>query len=423
MTEPLIFPIKNVYELAVNGRKMAEPHLKSISDSKGCGSIIDISLMVPESAVLFMSPLACGRHVTVFAWHRCGRVYTLLEEDSDIVNGEYLPMMDVAVGEILSEVRPTPKVVIICATCIDRLMGTDWDGIARDLAYKYHIDIIPVWMEPVKNHNGAPMEKLMEKVFSSIHDSADNRKGSSINVIGKLRPFNEESEIYELLGNAGYGPVRHLIQCDTYQDFQDMALASATIVTSIYGRRAAEKMRQLYGIPYVMADSTCDPEDVHNMYKSLEQLLGIRIDDESYYRAAIARITSLPDAARNKTIAVGESYTLNVNAFKIAVDLSKWGLNVKYVFCNGKIEDKIEDIKWLAENRPNTEVVLMSHPSMVKLIDEPLPVDIAIGTYEDWFFKSPSTHWITMEYIQHDTDYASIIRLADMIEGCLEDEE
>ena len=81
MREPLIYGIEEIRKLNESGQGAAEHHLSFVSNSKGCGSIIDISLMVPESVILFVSPPACARHITFYPWQRTGRVFFLEEED------------------------------------------------------------------------------------------------------------------------------------------------------------------------------------------------------------------------------------------------------------------------------------------------------------------------------------------------------
>lgn len=421
MREPLIYSIKEIEKLIETKASVAEPHLSFISNSKGCGSIVDISLMLPESVIIFVSPAACARHITVYPWQRTGRVFFLEEEEKDIVTGAHLDAIEEAVGDVLATANPRPRLIMIGASCIDRLMSSDIESVAKRLTKKYNVRIEAVWMDPVvgKIH---PQQKLWDKVFGMTGESKDEERLPAVNVIGRLRPVGQESEFYRILHEAGIETVRHLAQCRTLEEFYEMGRARLNVVGSPLGVQAAKRMERRNGIPYVEAFPSCHPDNVHEMYRKISCALGVELDDGREYRAAKKRMEEVSGKLRDKTIAVGESYAALINSFQFAVDLYQMGFRVKYIFCDGFVDSKAEEIKWLAAHAPEIQVVIMSHPSMVHITEHPLDVDIAVGTHEDWFYNRPATKWITMERIQHDTDYGSIMRLADMLEQCADEE-
>ena len=70
MSTRSIFSIEEVYQSIKEEKNLTESHLGVPGNSKGCGGIIDIALMIPESVVLFVAPLGCARHVTTHSWQR-----------------------------------------------------------------------------------------------------------------------------------------------------------------------------------------------------------------------------------------------------------------------------------------------------------------------------------------------------------------
>ena len=274
-------------------------------------------------------------------------------------------------------------------------------------------------MDPVigKTH---PQQKLWYKVFSMLEESKDQDRLDMVNMIGRLRPVYADSEFYILLHQAGIDTIRHIAQSKTLEEFQEMGRARLNIVGSSLGIQSAKRMEYKNGIPYIEAYPTFHPDVVHEMYQKLSQILGVRLDDDELYHKTKKRMEGLARKLEGKTIAVGESYAGLMNSFQAAVELRKQGMHVKYVLCDGFLHSKEAEIEWLAEHAPDVQVVIMSHPSMVQVVDQPLDVDIAIGTHEDWFYRRPETLWITMERIQHDSDYASIHRFIDMVESGLE---
>lgn len=421
MREPLIYGIEEIKDIIDSGKTAWEPHLSFVSNSKGCGSIIDISLMVPESVILFVSPPACARHITVYPWQRTGRVFFLEEEEKDIVTGKHLEVIDEAVGEILDMVRSAPRLIFIGASCIDKLMSSDIESLTKRLSRKYGVWMETIWMDPVigKTH---PQQKLWHKIFSMLEDSREKERRNVVNMIGRLRPLYKDSEFYRILHSAGVETVRHLAQCKTLDEFQEMGCARLNIVGVPLGIQAAKRMEARNGIPYMLAYPSFDPEVIHKMYNNLSECLDIRLDDSKEYDYTKQRVERLRTLLDGRSIAVGESHAGMINSFQMAVDLRNIGLNVTYIFCDGYIDSKREEIEWLSLHAPDIQVVIMSHPSMVQVIEHPPKVDIAIGTHEDWFYGHEETKWYTMERIQHDTDYASIIRFVDYMEACVEAE-
>ena len=419
MREPVICSIDEAKKIVESNAPAAEPHLSFVSNSKGCGSIVDISLMLPESVIIFVAPPACARHITVYPWQRTGRVFFLEEEEKDIVTGAHLEVIEEAVRDVLDTVRPQPRLIMIGAYCIDRLMSSDIESLTRKLTKKYHTRIETIWMDPVigKTH---PQQKLWYKVFSMLEESKDQDRLNMVNMIGRLRPVYADSEFYTLLHQAGIDTIRHIAQSKTLEEFQEMGRARLNIVGSSLGIQSAKRMEYKNGIPYIEAYPTFHPDVVHEMYQKLSQILGVRLDDDELYHKTKKRMEGLARKLEGKTIAVGESYAGLMNSFQAAVELRKQGMHVKYVLCDGFLHSKEAEIEWLEEHAPDVQVVIMSHPSMVQVVDQPLDVDIAIGTHEDWFYRRPETLWITMERIQHDSDYASIHRFIDMVESGLE---
>lgn len=60
MSTRSIFSIEEVYQSIKEEKNLTESHLGVPGNSKGCGGIIDIALMIPESVVLFVAPLGCA---------------------------------------------------------------------------------------------------------------------------------------------------------------------------------------------------------------------------------------------------------------------------------------------------------------------------------------------------------------------------
>lgn len=412
--EPYIKKISEVAELANQGMPLGGIQLQHASCTPGCGSIVDVLLMIPESAVLFISPPACGRHVTVYPNQRTGRVFTCMLEEKDLVVGTQTELLDEAIQNILERMNPKPKYISVCGSCVDKLLGTDYEAECKYLSKKYNMPINMTWMDPVIGHGAHPAARLYPAIFGSIEPSKDKPRKKIINVFGRLTPYAETSELYKVLGEHGY-EVRHLLQCETLEDFYEMGQASANIIGHPAAMPAAEFMMEVHGVPFVIGFATLDPDIVSGMYRQLEQILGITINDSKYFEESKALLAKAKEVVGNKTIAVGETNVSNWNAFHNAMNLVKYGFNAKYVISMNLIPMQVNEINWLAANKPDLEVINSANPGMFPVIQNPLPVDFAIGTWEDWYYHRPETKQIDFLDNPQLCDYDSIVRLMNAL--------
>ena len=90
-------------------------------------------LAVPESVMLIVSPGCCGRNTSIVSSmpQYKDRFFYLLMDETDLVTGRHLKRIPDAVCEVVSfldeQKGRKPKVVMICITCVDALLGTDME--------------------------------------------------------------------------------------------------------------------------------------------------------------------------------------------------------------------------------------------------------------------------------------------------------
>ena len=90
-------------------------------------------LVIPESIMLLIAPACCGRNTTILADEGgySHRMFFLQMDESDIVTGRHLSEIPEAIEEILAVCETKPKVVVLCITCVDALLGTDLERVCR----------------------------------------------------------------------------------------------------------------------------------------------------------------------------------------------------------------------------------------------------------------------------------------------------
>lgn len=340
MSTRSIFSIEEVYQSIKEEKNLTESHLGVPGNSKGCGGIIDIALMIPESVVLFVAPLGCARHVTTHSWQRDGRVFALALDEAEVVTGAHLNTIEQAILEIYDDCRNKPKLLTICGSCIDRLMASDFEMVADRLYGQMPGRILVIWMDPVVGRKEHCQVRCWDKVYSMWRTG--EKKNLSVNLIGRLYPLAQNSELPQLLKKAGVENVKHMAECETLEEFYEMGDASLNILGSNLGEKAAKKLQKTKGIPYIKCQPTLSVEKVHNMYRQLEDILKIKICDEEIYRFTKKEVERFKNERKNNPVhmAIGEAYASHEDAFSMAKEIAELGISVDWIYSDGKFSGK-----------------------------------------------------------------------------------
>ncbi len=358
--------------------------LQYLPPMTGCWSVFRMTLQVPESLMLFVSPGGCARHSGVsgmlHGYHR--RSYYLQVEDVDVVTGEYMEKIPEAVDEMLATARPRPKAVLIWATCIDDLLGSDYERLVCDLEGKHSIPFRVVHMDPTaRDGKTPPLLTAQRAIYDFLERSSE--KDPAVNIVGSFAPVDAESEFYGVMAQAGVSKVNHVAACATLDEFRLMSRARHNLLVRPDGRLAVQHMGKKLGIPFCFAPAAYGIETISSTYRRLEECLGVELSTDAYREEAEDAVRSYQRTLGNLSVAVGS--TANAGAFELARALIEYGFSVRYVFANQFLDFDLEHIEWLKHHAPKLRVFTNTHPSMVNYLDRGLDVDLAIGFDAGYF--------------------------------------
>ncbi|WP_061214071.1 nitrogenase component 1 [Syntrophomonas wolfei] len=369
--------------------------LRYCPPSAGGWGIIRVGLLVPESIMLFVSPAGCGRHGAI-AGLQLGfrqRLFFLYVDEVDLVTGRHLERAKEAVEEILASIS-RPRAIMICATCIDDLLVSDYEKLAEEVENDYRIPVRACHMNPIAMDGKKPPQLTIQK---AIHEfiPAVKQKEQAINMLGSFAAINRGSEFYELMAGAGVSPVRHIAACSTFDDLCSMGRSFYNVLIKPGGKLAAEYMAKALNIPYCYAPVSYGLEAIAASYRKLEEQLGISLDTAAYYEKTEKAINYYRKILGSISIAVGEN--INACPFELARALLSYGFEVPYIFTDQVLDIDRENINWLAERRPHIKVFTNAHPSMANFLDEKLKVDLAIGFDAGYFCSGAKTAALSMD--------------------------
>ena len=329
-------------------------------------------LSVPESVMLIVAPGCCGRNTSLISSmpEYKNRFFYLEMSEPDLVTGRHLNKIPDAIKEVLAFLKDTgkkiPKVVMICITCVDALLGTDMDRVCRKAedalaGGEYEgVKVRPCYMYALtREGRRPPMVHVRQTIYSLLEPMEKDAR--SVNIIGGFAPL-ENTELITYLKLAGIRNIRQISTCGTYEEFLKMASANFNIVIDPEARAAAEDMNKNLNIPYIELTRVYSTDKITSQYKALASVAGIDINDSEEKAEADEAVAGLKNAYPDLTFNIGEC--TNANAFELALSLVRMGFNVDEIYATLAPENYVY-VKNLAQLSPDTKIYCNMEPTML----------------------------------------------------------
>ena len=345
-------------------------------------------LAIPESVMLLVAPGCCGRNSTILSRVSgySERMFYLLMDETDLVTGRHLKKIPQAVEEILDVPEVRPKVVVICITCVDALLGTDLVRVCKKAEERTGVHVVPSYMYALmREGTKPPMTAIRQSVYSLLRPLRKNPH--AVNLLGQFAPYDDDTEIYEMFRKVGLTKVREIGRMKTLEEYMEMGEANFNLVLNPESRYAADDLMQRLGMPYIEMNRFYDIQKIQRQYALLGGALGVKFDDAAYYEEASRALEAFKERHPKLTFAIGQ--TVNANPFELAAALLAYGYAVDRVFANATPAD-LPFITKIAEISPDTRFYTSISPTMMnyKLEGE---VDITIGKDAAWYYPEAAS--------------------------------
>ena len=349
-------------------------------------------LVVPGSVMLLVAPGCCGRNTKLVA-EMPGyedRFFFLMMDESDIVNGDHLSRIPDAVKEIVEYLDEKPSVVMLCGTCVDALLGTDWDRVSRKAEAAAGVPVRTCYMYALTREGRKPPMVLVRKTIYSLLEPA-KKDPRTVNILGYFSPLRDDCELYDLLRKAGVRTINEISRCRDFESYMAMAHANFNIVLNHEARTAADDIAGRLGIPYLELTRLYQIDKISNQYRAFGRSIGAELDDSEFRKKAEEAIERFSAVFGGSRIAVGEM--MNANAFELALALTKYGFEVPEIYSNISPEDYVY-IRHLAELSPETRVFTNLSPTMIYYDCSTADVDLTIGKDAEYYHPDcPNVPW------------------------------
>lgn len=335
-------------------------------------------LAIPGSIMLLISPRCCGRNTAALGADGAlaDRFAYLLLDENDIVTGKHLSRIPEAVRAFAASRRTAPTCVLLCLTCVDALLGTDMERVAKKATAYAGLPVLPCYMYALtRESTRPPMSAVRETVYSLL--APRRRVPTSVNLLGFFAPIAANAEIRTYLRQLGLKTIRQLPQVKDFADYEAMAEANFNLVLNGEARGAAAMLEKKLGQPSIELQRFYQTDKIHNQYQGLAQVLGKKLDDSAEKaRADEAAAEFAAKHGREAVFAVGSR--LQGNAFELTLALLRLGLAVVEIYASPTAAD-FPFIKKIAALAPGIRIYSNLSPSMLHYNAAQSGATIALG--------------------------------------------
>lgn len=330
-----------------------------------------IQLRIPESHTLYVCPQSCARRQALRALRNGEAEHSsfLKLSQADLVSGDYEGEVARAVEQLLQVLPNPPRAIQIIVHCIDDFVGTDGAALVAGLRAEFpQLRFALLRENPISvDVETDPMTKMHGGVYGLLEPATEHDAG--VNVLGNFVPLPRESELTEVLTSVGAGPLRHLLSCASFDEYQQMAASSVNLCVGRMGDAVAESMQAQFGIAPVMWHSTYSLNTIAQRYA---MLLDVLQDCEALHFDGTARIQAeaVLQSARDKAQAavararevVGDTpivvdSSATFNPCDLARELCEYGFNVRVVLAFHMKGAEREQAQRLQQAFPQVHIV------------------------------------------------------------------
>ncbi len=350
----------------------------------GHWGMVKMAFQVPDVAVVFVIPMGCGRHggIANMMDGLQGILAYLPIAEVDIVTGEHLQKTEDALAELIEE--DSPKGILLFTTCIDELLGSDFDSVMERTEQQYGI--------PVRRAKMNPLMMLSRKspdlmIYVSMHDFLipAEKEETLYNLIGTPCPVDSESELYCLIENAGFQPLQHIAGFRDFESHYSMGRARGNLLIGIAGIRAVEHLEKKLGQSWIAVYGLFRPEGIAENYQAMESYLGCALDWQPYEEELHVFLEQVRPALKGKTCVIGT--TLQAAPFELARFLTEMGMEVRYITAGLVRPYERKHMSWLEEKSPQIKVIPSVDPSLSMTGGIVDTVDFGFGLDTPAYFK------------------------------------
>ncbi len=349
------------------------------------------AMLLPQSAMLMVSPMGCGRSGSVVA-QRFGfahRMFYLNLDEYSLASGSYLKKMEDAVQWIAD--TGEFQAILVCMTCIDAMTGTDLAGICARLSRRVGLPIPSTFMDPiVRDGNFGPMVQVRQAITSCFQ--AGPVQPYALNLLGTFAPLPPQSELARLVKAAGISEIRTVAGCPDFDALEQMGRSRGNLIIHPQAVACGNDLKKRLNMPFVTGLTAYTPHRIRENYRALEQFLGVPLDWAQEEQQLEEQLGAFAQNHPGLRVAVGDAVC--GSPFDIACLLLRAGVSVPFLFRDRILPSDRPALLELAQLVPDLPVYSGVHPSTWARPGDLPQADVALGLDAGYFLpQAVSVGW------------------------------
>ncbi len=384
---------------------------------RGVWNIVHVGMLMPEAHEVFVCGGCCLRGVVLTAaeMNATDRFSTVTVEEKNLFDGTLEDLIVDGVTDCIAKLPDKPKVIQVYTNCIHHFAGIDFDNVYERLEKKNpDRKFMRCFMNPIMRKSGLAPEPLMRKQLFSLLEKPTEKDEKLFAVIGNDYPINEGSELREIVNAAGYKYIE-IQDCNTYEEYQEIAKASTFLTTYLPAVPAGESCAMRLGGKHIYKPIAFDYDEIGETLDAIaDEICAPHIDHESKIAECEKLLSDAKDIIKEMPMAI--DYTFAPRPLSLAYFLLTHGFKVECVFADSfsKEEEKAYDA--LCEEYPDLLIYATSRYEMRYVREDEKDKYLALGQKAAYFMNTD--HFVNFVIGSGHFGYEAIRALAmEMIDA------
>ncbi len=357
--------------------------------ARGSWTIVHVGMLVPEAHEIFVCASACLRGVVLSAaeMNLTDRFSTVAIEEHNVLEGDMEDLIIEGVSDILNRLPRFPKAVLVYSSCIHHFMGCDLEMCYRVLRERFpSVDFTDCYMIPTMRKSGLTPDQLMRRqLYSLLRPSPKAEKHCA--VVGNCFSLEDNSDMIRLIRCSGWTP-HQITDCQTYEEYQEMAKCSLCISTQSVAKVGGEALGQRLDMKHLYLPTCYGADEIRRNLSMLAEAMGTTYDGGSLEE------TNAEQAMREAKQLIGDTpiaidYSFTPRPLGLARLLIGHGFHVTKLFEDSFSGEEKDDYLWLQKKAPELEIVPTVHSGMRRYPCDSTEKVLALGQKAAYFTDSP----------------------------------
>jgi|LGVE01.1.fsa_nt_gb nitrogenase molybdenum-cofactor synthesis protein NifE len=268
--------------------------------------------------------------------------------------------------------RYHPEVLFIVTTCLQEIIGEDFDSLIEETQEKTDVPLLGIHTENFTCESARPgMENVSLALLELMKEQTI--KKNSVNILGLRMADPNDTELVKLLKSEGI-IIKNIIPSRCLpSEIAEAPGAEYNLVMEEYSLPLAIEMEKKFGTKYIYIEKPYTPDEIEKMYQKIAKLLNIDIKQTIETKKAILEneIEVLSHQLRGKSCIVGMLQGVQMGRYFNLVELLlKLGMEVKGLILTEMLKVDWDDIKKLKKKGINLPIInagnAMQNESFIK---------------------------------------------------------